>query len=163
MNCRDAEPLIALYVEGDGAEPEHLAVCPLCRQFAGELRASQAALKDLREEAIDPALLDAVRARVLSRIAAPRRAPWWWLAAPAAACALVLLAVTLGPVPDIAPPPRAAVRIPAAPEAPQIVWAKPRPRAEYASVPKQALLIKILTDDPNVVIYCIVDSPKEGE
>ena len=114
MNCQALEPLIALYAGGDLPEwdtslvEEHVAVCADCRELLGDLRASQAAVKELGAEAVDGALLTAVRAGVLSRIVDRRKAVWPWVAA--ATSALALLAMFLAPSGRPAPePPRAAI------------------------------------------------------
>ncbi len=83
MSCTKFERLIALYVENDlapgeaGVVESHLAACESCREFAEEMRASQAALKMLRNEYIEPSEFEQVRARVLT--ARPRAwlSPAW--------------------------------------------------------------------------------------
>src|SRR5580704_3317306 len=50
MTCREYEPLIALYVEGDLNDRDverHLAECSDCRELLEDLKVSQAALKEL--------------------------------------------------------------------------------------------------------------------
>lgn len=160
MSCERWEEPIALYVEGDLAGPrpveEHLRGCSGCREFAAEIRASQAALKDLGDEPVDPALLAAIRARVLDRVAAPPRRLAWWLA-PVAAALLVVLSI-----PKEEP---LVVRTPAPPRAPEIARSTvARPPAPLRRVHRVArrqaessapLVIKILTEDPDVVIYWV--------
>ena len=81
MSCPKFERLIALSVEGDldarnaKLVQEHLGECAACRELREELLGSQAVLKALNEDAIDPAVLDAVRRRVLERIEDTR--PSW--------------------------------------------------------------------------------------
>jgi predicted anti-sigma-YlaC factor YlaD len=92
MTCREYEPLIALYVEGDLVDQElerHLAECSDCREVLEDLRVSQAALKEL--SVVDAAFLSAVRSGVLARIERRRRSAWPWVAALAAALIVAVL------------------------------------------------------------------------
>jgi hypothetical protein len=141
-NCAEWEVPIALWVEGDGGEgvDQHLAQCPACREFAGDLRESQLLLHGLAEE---PLPVGAVR------MPAPRR--WrWWVAWPAfaAACAFWMVMV-LRPVPE--------------PEAPRTaIWAPPAPVPYAMSRPAPAVvretkLLRMQTEDEDVVIYWIAD------
>src|SRR3981081_1858348 len=97
MTCRDYEPLIALYVEGDLNDHDverHLAECSDCRELLEDFRVSQAALKELAS--VDTAFLSAVRSGVLAKIESRRRTAWPWIAAFAAAVALIV-AVLMAP------------------------------------------------------------------
>lgn len=170
MTCRDFEPLIALYVEGDVADLElerHLSRCADCRGLLEDLRASQAAVKDLASEAVDPALLATVRSGVLARIDGRGRVVWRWTAALAAAVAL--LVVLALPARKPAPPPRPTIAK-APPKSPDPVQAaaaddrpRPRPRSHVTHARKSRpgagppLVVKMLTDDPNIVIIWLVD------
>jgi anti-sigma factor RsiW len=169
MTCARWEERLALWVEGDlpereGAELErHLAACGACREVRAALEESQAALKVLASETVDAMALAAVRARVTSAVVErqPRRSfAWWPLAIPALAAALAAAILWPGEAP---PPPMAArAAIPPAPPAPKMVWTKPqaRPRAEHTVAASEPLLMRIETDDPNVVIYWIVEGKK---
>jgi anti-sigma factor RsiW len=168
MNCGKIEELLALYVEGDldGHEVEqveaHLEACPACRSFAEGMRASQAALKALGREEIDPAVFVRVRSRVMERVVRPRGLPYWAWLATAAACVLLVIALyPRGVKPQ--PPSSQVVKWPSGqvaaqtPEPPKAVVQAPRPgRKTQARMPvPPPLVIKIITDDPDVVIYWI--------
>ena len=110
MNCKSFEALIALNAEGD-LDPSraknvesHLKSCASCQRFVAELKASQALVKDLAEESLDPASFDVVRQRVMLEVNRRQasRPIWWHLLLPplaewrpALAAALVAL-VALG-------------------------------------------------------------------
>jgi predicted anti-sigma-YlaC factor YlaD len=183
MNCVEWEERIALQAGGDLPEAEaaeverHLARCRECREFSGALKGNLELLREAHSEPIAEAHFAAVRARVMAGIS--RRPRWRWVwAGLAAAAAVVLLAVALRPVrvPEV---PRVAVRIPPAPLG--IVPATtaplrsrlsnlsgPRPSGSgYRHVARvepgppvpapEPLVVKLFTNDPNVVIYLIAD------
>jgi anti-sigma factor RsiW len=163
---------------------KHLKACRNCREFAGKLQASQAMLKSLAQEPVDETVLWQVRQRVLRGIAAelePHRFPAWRFALGAVLVATVILAaVTLwrprgqGVSKSIRETPMqsplAAVR-PAltAPEHPRTgtgraIHVLRRRKESQGSLtaslkPVQVaqLTVKLVTDDPNVVIYWLVD------
>lgn len=136
MNCQDCEVLLA----GEETSPQleqHLHECDSCRSLAEDLRENAGVLAAMKQEDL-PKL----------SIRVPRTAKVYpWLVGAAAAAALVialLLPRPSTPVLRTAPqPPVASVSQP--PEAP--------------STPQKAqpLKIKMLTSDPDVVIYWIVD------
>ncbi len=74
MNCRRVEKLIPLYVEGDLAPgiadrlTSHLDWCGRCNWLADEYRESQGWLRTSEPPEFDEALLDNLKAGVLSRI-----------------------------------------------------------------------------------------------
>jgi hypothetical protein len=181
MTCREYEPLIALYVEGDLSDRDlerHLAECPDCRELLGDFRASQAALKEL--VAVDAAFLSAVRSGVLAKIESRRRMTWPWVAAFAAAAALIV-AVLMAPQKParIARLPVPAVGIAKVdsgadplvrgrpPGRPSVIaqvarrTRRTRPggrlRTRRSAPPSEPLVVKMLTDDPNIVIIWLVD------
>jgi hypothetical protein len=121
----------------------------------------------MRELAIPPAAFAAVRQRVLSEIQAKkRRTAWWtWSAIAAAAYVAMLCAAYLAPSPQG----------PAA-----LVWKKDPPKIEWTARPvaqrvhhkssgrllakgapvrktEPLAVVKMLTDDPNVIIIWLVD------
>lgn len=178
MNCSRAQKLIALYVGDDASGRKsrrvetHLEACAACREFAARLQASQNALRELRGEAVDEAVLRQIRQQVLARVGRagyplgglPR---WRWAYALAAA---LMLAAGVWFLPRREPPvpmPRKVARTPAAPLAapaarpvPMQAVARVRKRARRKPrrpVSSQPLLVKFETSDPNVVIYWIVD------
>jgi len=167
MTCARWEQRLALWVEGDlpareatGVE-RHLEACAGCREARAALEQSQSALKELAAEPLDVMALAEVRERVMAAVPEqqPRRAVAWWpLAIPALAAALA--AAILWPRDVPAPPSAPAAAIPPAPAAPKIVWTKPEPPLRHTAAAVGPLLMRIETDDPNVVIYWIVDGKK---
>jgi len=163
MTCQECELRFAEGEFGAGVE-DHLLECPECRALAEELRENAVALAAMREE-VAPILLPQPRPR--SRI---------WIPA-AVAAALVLLALGL---------PRHRVRTPAPPSIAPVAAPSPAstlvaPAPAAASVtrkrtykaatlrerfaprpaqPEETFMVKMLTPDPDVVIYWIVE-PKE--
>jgi len=163
---------------------KHLKACRNCREFAEKLQASQALLKSLAQEPVDEGALREVRQHVLSAIATeaePHRFPAWRFALGAALVAAVIFAATAlwrsrghGVTESVGgvskQPHMAAVRpAPTTTESPRVRTEKAkhvlrqRKRSQgplTASVkparPEQ-LTVKLVTDDPNVVIYWLVD------
>jgi hypothetical protein len=222
MNCRNAEQDIALYVEGDLPPArlqrieDHLAGCARCRLVAEDLRESQAALKDLREETVTPAALVELRSRVLAEITAMkhagaslRRSGWWrfqihaemkrlvpyWRHAFAGTASVLMAGMAVWymahrpqPLPVPLRPPLVGLNVPEQPasqgtgsapvteaaKAPaRMAAANPRPsqpgrspRAplvteapdERPAVEPQQIVMKLFTDDPDIVIYWLLDS-----
>jgi hypothetical protein len=172
MNCREFEALIALDVGGDlnaeeaAAVQQHLAVCSGCQALAEELRESQIVLKELAADEPDPVVYSAMRARLLAA-SEPRRR-WVWALAAAAVVIIGLATVvwqyerrlTEIPPPEMA---RASLPTPSAPELktrPVHRATRPRrvpPPKPVAARAAEPMVMKLLTDDPNVVIYWIVD------
>jgi len=190
MNCRSFEKLVALYVEGDlsgwkaEAVEAHLKACAQCREFAQELRVSQAALKSLRQDTLDEAVFQTVRTRVLSSLGAGKvrlAFPVWRYAL--AACLLILMVVSFlklrrpsqfRTTPVIAslanhPQAPAAEHVPAPVRETSLHALKagrPRRRSRHVltarastgNLPRpEPLTIKLVTDNPKVVIYWQVD------
>ena len=126
-----------------------------------ELSESLGELRDAAE--IPPAAYTAVRARVMERVAERRRAwPLWMTAVSASACLLwILFPRTAPPAARPAPAavPAAAAPAPAPAPPPPIVHVRHR-RNPKPAAPDQPLQIKMLTDDPDVVIYWIVDKKR---
>jgi hypothetical protein len=150
MKCEECELLLA-----DGEEnasvAAHLRGCAACRALQEELRANALALSALRDDE-------------LPRVTMPKRRPAVpWIAAAAAAVLLALIArqglQQQSPHPQPVPA-RVTVtaRLPAASEpAPKLlVHHKPKPAPRGAPV-AEPLLVKMLTPDPDVVVYWIVD------
>ena len=171
MNCAKFDSLIALYVEDDLPAGEallveaHLETCPGCREFASDIRESQTALKQLRMDFVEESALKEVRAEVLNRLSVPPQAMAWPRYAIAAMLLAGLWAGWLWRARTAVPPevqPRAAVIAP-----PHLSTVPARPqRAHTARVSNhrarpafksEPLLVKIVTDDPQVVIYWLVD------
>lgn len=182
MNCSEWEERIALYIGADvpaseRAEVErHLAECPGCQVFASGTKESLNLLRDAHQDVPDPAHFAAVRARVLATLEAERR-PWWrrgWIYGAALAAAAVLLVVASLPAPKPQPHQVAVVTVPpvrtTAPPAPAKVrrvrhvhrTIQRAPVAPIATpVGTKPIVVKLVTDDPNIVIYWI--TAKSGE
>jgi len=166
MACARFEPLIALHVGGELVAPEveaHLRTCAECRGFAEELEHSQAALRSLREEEAPAAALAEVRGRVLDEIAS--RKPSWWFAlrwhyalAPAAAAVALVVALSLRPpLPPSPGPPSLSLPAPAIAKSASPPSVR-RPAPKPAAALREPLLVKMFTDDPDVVIYWLIDA-----
>jgi hypothetical protein len=120
-------------------------------------------LREAHQEPLAQAHFDAVRARVLERLQPRPRRIWWplWVGASLVAPGGVIWMALVGQVVRLprtrqgpAPPIAAITRAPeVAPVAP-----KPKPRVHRAKKPlTEPLLVKLITDDPDVVIYWIAD------
>lgn len=166
MNCTECQ-LQIFDGELSPAATVHLTECEDCRALDREVRLNTAALAEFRDEPLP----------------AERRPRRWqpWVAAMGAAAA-ALLVVLWGPhqfphppvaqPPDIVrsvdPPLVVAEVLPPAPPVkrqqrvrrPPPAVAQPLPLPERP--PEQPLLVKFFTDDPDVVVYWIVD-PNQGE
>jgi hypothetical protein len=180
MNCTDWEERIALYTGGDlgpnqAAEVErHLGDCPGCQLFASGLKESLGLLQGIHQEPIAPAHFAAVRARVMAELEGARL-PWWrqaWVYGLAAAMAALFLMLALYPRAPVhpkqiavqVPVPVPAVEVPVPAPVVRKVRRVQRPKARPRTVRANAgppIVVKVLTDDPDVVIYWITD--KSGE
>jgi hypothetical protein len=184
LTCRDCELRMAEFDFGEKIEA-HLRICPDCRGLAEELRQDTIALAAMREEELPwverlefPHFaqlgwarwwhrLQPVRARI-SSLAGGFSRRW---AAVAAAAALALLAI--GPPwhrkAAVVVPPSAPVVAAAPAPAPEIVAAAPirKPRRSVARPelpqPEETLMVKMLTPDPDIVIYWIVEPKEKSE
>ncbi len=176
MNCAKWEAEIALYAGGDlparrvAPLENHLAVCARCRALLQDLRAGQALLAELRDDPLPPAMLARVRANVLAEVGAPRPSRPYWKLAPAAALALALATALLSPrhraVEPPQPTPAAPVRMAEARPA-EVVPVRHRALRRHRRPPAAKsgppLLVQFVTDDPNIVIYWLVDQKPEGD
>jgi anti-sigma factor RsiW len=173
MNCVDWEERVALYAGGDLAAVEaqaverHVAECSACQVLLSGLRGSLALVREAHAEPVEAAHLAAVRARVLAELERAPAGRWRFAWVPALAAALVVLAVAICPRPDV----RLAMPMPQAPVARPVARtvlpphrktaARPRPLAKREQQPAEPMVVKLLTDDPNVVIYWITDTKGE--
>lgn len=167
MNCSDWEREIASESGAPGLE-EHLQQCARCHEFAREIEANRTALQQLT---VHPASLDAVRRRVLDDIQARRRRIWWqWPVAAAllAACGVILSVIFLEPrrKPEIPKLTVIAVKTPgqvtAPPHTVAVTHHRPHlrvstPKARVAAGAQETLQVKMLTNDPDVIIIWLVD------
>ena len=163
MTCQECQ--IELFEDTPGRDAlVHVGECEGCRTLAREIQANAEALAALRGEEL------AARPFV-----PPRRLPWvWGVAAAAALVAGVGVSRLLDREEAVRPavtPPIVEARVEAPAPAPEIAKPTPaaraqaRPRAKAvlpAEGPSQPLLVKMLTPDPDVVIYWLID-PDKGE
>ena len=180
MNCKEWEERIALYAGGDVTPAEtasvekHMADCAQCRSFAAKLREQLSMLRAVHDEPIADAHFTALRTRVLSEL--NRVQPdWWrrrWIYA-AGVAGIAILAILVAPRHRIEAPRPPQVAIQPAPEKASVADAavnpavRPlvrhtRPRRLVASrapvgppEPADPMVIKLMTNDPDVVIYWI--------
>jgi hypothetical protein len=157
MTCEQWQARIA---EGESAEG-HVEQCQDCAEFARSLSASLALLQEAHAEPLPEAHYTALRARVMEQVGTRRRFGWWWAAAAAGLAAMLwMLAALPRPVPK---PPAVARRVEIPPPPPPLpAAAHPatvrRVTRRRVAPPEQPLKIKLLTEDPNIVIYWIVDN-----
>ncbi len=162
MTCVDRELQIALNASGelsavDIAELEaHLHGCARCRQVQVELAELHSGLAGLLE--VDSSLAREARLGAM-RLLRWRRASRW--AALGAVAAALLLAIPIRTTMMIAPPPPAAPKVAYAVPDLTVRPIKPQVKrviARRESKPKaEPMLVKIFTDDPDVVILWITD------
>jgi hypothetical protein len=170
MNCSDWQMRIAAEME-DPALAEHVSGCAACREFVQDLAENAAALRSIE---VDPAAYTAVRARVLEAVRPKRRFAWLWAAGAAAAACVVLMWWT-APLRAPVPPPEVAYKPPVpgttapsrsrlgtepralASDTHTVRRVRPRPLIAQTAEKEPLTAIKLLTDDPNVVIIWLVD------
>jgi hypothetical protein len=176
MNCTEWEERVALYAGGDldvrnaTEVKRHLGDCPSCQLFASGLAESLACLKSAHAEEIAPAHYAALRARVMAAVDRDRRGLGWvWIFAATAVAAALLVAFGLRlRVPELPPvavrtarPPagwEAVERRPASPPQRSIAaWRPPRTQR-----PQEQVLVKIETDDPDIVVFWIAETKGEN-
>ena len=173
MTCKDWEERIALAAEDDPGAERHLAECAACREKAAAWQRDLNWLKEAHREPIAPSHYAAVRARVLAELEHSRRRVWRqiWAAALSAAAILILFLLfprtaqtpaTVGRAfrPVAALPSGAPAGRPAAARKSRPTLAR-RAIRKPAPVQHEPLVVKLLTDDPNVIIYWIAD--RKGE
>jgi hypothetical protein len=176
MNCQEWEERIALYAAGDAAPGEvaeierHVAECQGCQVFWSGMKESLVWLREAHREEIAPAHYAVVRARVMAELERGR-ARWWrrvWVYGLAAVVVAAVMAVVR---PHAAAPPvrttQAVVVKPA--DAGQGAGSKPgglphdrvgrRKRLPHDKA--ETILVKLETDNPDVVIYWIAE--KKGD
>jgi anti-sigma factor RsiW len=160
MSCGEWQREIASESESDGLA-DHLATCPDCQAYAREIEENRAALRSLE---VDGPALEAVRRGVLAEIRSQRHARRRaWIAAAAACVAMVCAVSVLPSFKNPAPPrpvefaktPRLEHWTVAPPVRRTVRSARPHRRTLVAN--GQPLVVKMLTDDPDVIVIWLVD------
>jgi anti-sigma factor RsiW len=187
MNCSQLENDLALYAGGDlpgggsAAIEAHLEGCLECRILLADLHANRALLRS-RDEDAEAALAAEVRHRVMESVGRTRasaaglgtRPTFGWRWGLALAAGLVVAGILIWPSWKKAPVKVARDAAPAsvAGNIPAAVTARVHHRAArtkvHADTRKPApqpepLLVQFVTDNPNVVIYWIVDRKPQGD
>jgi len=175
MHCLDWEERVALHVGGDlpaaEAAPveQHLAGCADCQVFWSGMKESLELIQGAHAEVLPQASYTAVRARVLAEL--DGRRAWWrggWFYGAAAVALALLVVLAVWPGLRVKPLPRMAVAGPPAPVVVTPVAArreaatnrgrrKRTPRQPQQLEPRRPLLVRLVTNDPNVVIYWIAE------
>lgn len=152
MTCQECELWLA-GGEMDVSVQDHLRVCAGCRALQGELRANALALRSFRDDE-----LPTVKTPERRHAAVP------WMSAAAAAALLVLIAHQVSqwrPVVETLPRPRVATDIMTVTAEPAVAPKLPvrqKPERSIRSLPvEEPVLVKMLTPDPDVVVYWLVD------
>lgn len=161
MRCERFHFEIALWVEGDLGNwrarrlERHLSLCANCRAYAESFRRHQAAVKQIAAQPLEEAgLAEAVMARVQTGTARSRRSRFVTYRAAAVAAGLALVGVLAWFQYDWERPPDSAQRITATLPGPASTPALPHPAASPIRKP---VMVKLLTDDPNVVFVMLSD------
>jgi anti-sigma factor RsiW len=176
MSCSKFETDIALYAGGDlpagqiARIESHLAECADCRALAAELRAL---VIGLRDEPLEDAMVAQIHQRVMAEVGGAAFSLRGALAPLLAlAAALVLATVLLWPGHS---PKHAPVAPIARAEPSRIAPSQPvnivpvrhrvvrRRRRMPAAQPGPPLLVQFVTDDPNIVIYWLVNQKTQGD
>ncbi len=158
MKCQECELWLA-GGEMDASVEDHLRGCAGCRALQVELRENTVALSSLRDDEL-PGVRTSERRPAVARPALP------WMSAAAAAALLVLIAHQASqwrPIVETPRRPRVAtdtVTVTAdpipGPSSKLPVLRKPE-RAVRSSPVEAPVLVKMLTPDPEVVVYWLVD------
>jgi hypothetical protein len=179
MNCRKWEEAIALYAAGDLDSQRrldvecHLGACPGCQIFASGMLECLEAMRAGHRQDIPEAHFTGVRARVLAKL---QIVPWWrrgWARAVAVAviaCAGLWLAMVNWRIGKPTAEPQVAFVRPPVPD--MALVAEPAPvvtsrpavlplRRRRPAIPEEQLTVRIVTDDPDVVIYWITNPKGE--
>lgn len=200
MSCTEWQAEIALYVERDlparrfARIEMHLAQCRGCREFADQLRESQAELRQMRNEVIDAVALHRIRAGVLAEIQAIEDRRTWlsrlairfWSAfrlryVMTACLALLFVSATVWQTRHTLAPSMPTVASASVAETPATTIAQPTVAAVQTTVvhrqfkrksvhpktagvvqPRPDLVVQIQTDDPNIIIYWLIDQNTGG-
>jgi anti-sigma factor RsiW len=167
MNCFDWEERIALYAGGDLGPAEaqaverHVAECAGCQLLLSGLRESLSLVREAHVEGVDAAHFAAVRARVLSELERGLAHRWRFGWVYALAAAAIVMLVAMWPRPEQ----RMVVAMPPAPIAPVVarvpIPAGPLHLETRERTDAETVIVKLETDDPDVVIYWIAETKGE--
>jgi hypothetical protein len=157
MSGCEWEERVALYAGGDLASAEverHIAECASCQLLLSGVRESLTLMQAAHGEPVDSAHYAAVRARVLAEIerAPARRWRFAWMYAMTAAA--VVLAIAMWPRPEL----RLTLSMPQAPGAQAIARVELPKLLPKRQSQTETVIMKIETDNPDVVIYWITES-----
>ena len=179
--CSDFEQLIALYVEEDlsgserGRVEAHLRECSSCWDLAEDLKESQAVFKSIRQDIPDATALSSLRERVLSEVSGLEPRTWFERLifggrrkAALASIAVVLIGASVlrmtrptgaagvvrNPDAHRQSPPLAVL---ATPPQEEVTKSVPAPAPAVVTEEPKQVAIKFVTDDPDVIIYWLVD------
>ncbi len=142
MTCQECELLLA-GDERNAMADRHLSTCPACREFALDLRANSEALHAFASEP-------------MPKVARPRPARWPYVAATVAIAAVLILMLA---IPQKQQAPQAPIaRITAPPAAPVQPVIRHARKPVVRDKEPQILQVKMLTGDPNVVIYWQIET-----
>jgi hypothetical protein len=157
MKCEECELLLAQN-EVDRAVEAHVAGCPNCQSLWTDLQANAHVLRALGEEVMPPVRI------------AERGFPWWKLSSAAAALIITAGAAWFASRP-VKPPHIVSIDV-------KVTGMVPKTEAPYvkAEIPTtltpaatpiipvvdtEPLRVKMLTPDPDVVIYWLVDAKEK--
>jgi hypothetical protein len=149
MTCGECELLLG-QDEISEAVQAHLAVCPDCRSLAAELQANTDAMRALGEEVVPPVTI------------LTRGTPWWKWSSAAAALIITLGAAWWASRPP-KPPQMVSVDVKVTGVAPTTVPMVPAKIPDtltpvaHVVTNDEPLRVKMLTPDPDVVIYWLID------
>ncbi len=170
-----------------GRVKAHLQECSDCWDLAEDLRQSQAVFKSIRQDVPDATALAALRGRVLNEVGSREAMTWFervflgGLRRKAAMAGIAIVVLGSGLVwvarsprnENVAPPaitvarePAVVVPLPVSDPEPVDASRPPAPRRVSPPVPPAEetatqVAIKFVTDDPNVIIYWLVDEKGE--
>lgn len=157
MTCEECELLLAQN-EIDQEVDAHLSGCPNCRSLAAELQANAHAMRAMGEEGMPPVRI-------------PERGIPWWKWTSAAAALIITFGAAWWAARPAKPPQIVSIDV-------KVAGVVPKGEVPYvkAEIPKkltparvpivpvantEPLKVKMLTPDPDVVIYWLIDSKGE--
>ena len=147
MTCQECELLLAGEDRNANVD-QHLSTCVACREFELDLRANSETLHAFASEP-------------MPKIAMPKPVQWPYVAAAIAIAAVLILMLAIPKKQQEPPAPIARITAPAM-VAVQPVIHHARKRVIHHEEPR-ILQVKMLTDDPNVVIYWQIETKGSDE